>query len=297
MSTHQLPAIDVVIPAHHKDFGVLRLAVRGALRYIKPVRFVYVVAAQPVKSDDPRVVWVPEGATSGLVSLTDVSARLSLHGRTAVDRAGWLYQQIVKLGAPDYLDDLSDTYMVLDADVVWLRTLRVAIDDTVRFPYTQAFENHPPYRQAYARLFGDAPRSPFSMVAHQMVYDRGLLGEMKRAIEARHGVAWWEAYVGAADPSEASSISEFDSYGHWVLDNHSEAALHRQLSYLNVPVIPGPLGRAIYARDYDFVAAHAWMRAPRWVRTAQIAAGLARDLASGATRGDTRRTRPGRGDR
>jgi hypothetical protein len=48
------------------------------------------------------------------------------------------------------------------------------------------------------------------------------------------------------------------------------AASHRQLHYLNVPVVPGPLGRAVFARDFNFVAAHAWMRAPRWVRAAQI---------------------------
>jgi hypothetical protein len=275
-----MTAIDVVIPAHPKDFPVLRHAVRGVLRYIEPLRRVYIVASQPFDTKDSRVVWIPESAASELPTADLLRQRWEPHGPAAADRAGWIYQQILKLGVPEYVPDLLANYMLIDADVIWLRRLAVRVDETVRFPFTRAFEHHQPYRDAYRRLFGATPGSPFSLTAHQMVYDKTLLAEMKRAIEARHGVAWWEAYIAAADPLEPSAISELDIYGLWVLDQHPEVALDRPLTYLNVAIVPGPLGRAAYARDFDFVAAHAWMRAPRWVRSGQIGAGLARDMVA-----------------
>jgi len=269
-------AVDVVIPAHPKDFPVLRHCVRSVLRYLEPLGRVHVVAAEPFPTKDPRVVWVPESSASSLPTSAQLRERWTQHGPAAAARAGWMYQQVLKLGVPEYVADISAAYMLIDADVIWVRPWRIMVDDRIRFPYTQAFEYHPPYRDAYFRLFGVQPQAPFSLTAHQMVYDRELLAQMKGAIEARHGIKWWEAYIQAADPLEPSSISELDTYGLWVLDNHPAAASHRQLNYLNVPVVPGPFGRAVYARDFNFVAAHAWMRQPRWVRAAQIGGWLAR---------------------
>jgi hypothetical protein len=272
-----MTAVDVVIPAHPKDFPVLRHSVRSVLRWLEPVQRVYVVASEPFPTKDPRVVSVPESSATSLPTSAQLSERWTEHGSTAAARAGWIYQQVLKLGVPEFIPDISAAYMLVDADVIWLRPWQIAIDDRIRFPYTQAFEYHPPYRDAYYRLFGARPQAPFSLTAHQMVYDQDLLAQMKRAIEERHGVAWWEAYVQAADPLEPSSISELDIFGLWVLDNHPAAASHRQLNYLNVPVVPGLLGRAAYARDFNFVAAHAWQRTPRWIRTAQIGGWVARD--------------------
>lgn len=274
-------AVDVVIPAHPKDFPMLRHCVRGVLRYLEPLGRVYVVASEPFATKDSRVVSIPESSATTLPTCAQLRERWAQHGPAAVARAGWMYQQLLKLGVPEYVGDVSAAYMVVDADVIWLRPLRIRIDDRTRFPYTQAVEYHQPYRDAYCRLFGVEPQAPFSLTAHQMVYDRQLLAEMKQALEAHHGVAWWQAYVEAADPLEPSSISELDTYGLWVLDNHPAAAFHRQLSYLNVPIVPGRLGRAAYARDFDFVAAHAWMRTSRWIRTAQIGAWVARDALAG----------------
>jgi hypothetical protein len=276
-----MTAVDVVIPAHPKDFPTLRHSVRGVLRYLEPLGRVYVVASEPFDSKDPRVAWIPETSASSLPTRAQLRERWAQHGPASAARAGWIYQQVLKLGVPEYVADVSPAYMLVDADVIWLRPLRIRVDDRIRFPYTQAIEYHQPYRDAYFRLFGILPQAPFSLTAHQMVYDRRLLTEMKQAIEARHGVQWWEAYVQAADPLQPSSISELDTYGLWVLDNRPAAAFHRQLSYLNVPIVPGRIGRAAYARDFDFVAAHAWMRTSRWMRTAQTCAWVARDALAG----------------
>jgi hypothetical protein len=165
-----------------------------------------------------------------------------------------------------YIEGLSASYLVIDADVIFLRPVSFEPEDPVRFTYSRAFEYHEPYREAHRRLFGQAPSTGHSLVAHHMLYDRALLAEFTAEIERRHGKPWHEAYLDAVDYSELSSISEMESYGWWVLDRHPELARNRQLIWRDVHVVPGPIGRALVGRDLHFVAAHLWMRQPRWCR-------------------------------
>jgi hypothetical protein len=115
-----------------------------------------------------------------------------------------------------------------------------------------------------------------------MLYDRAFLSEMFDEIEQRHGKPWYWAYMDAADKSEESSISEMDVYGPWVVARHPRDARRRQLHWRDVRVVPGPLGRAMYAPDYDFVAAHAWYRQQRVERHGTYPLRVAAELLAGA---------------
>jgi hypothetical protein len=255
--------VDVVIPAHEKDFPVLRMAVRSVLRHVSPVRRLHVVSAQRFDWPGDRVRWVPEPALPELPTLADVRERWAAEEPGTAARAPWVYQQLLKLGAGDYVEDLTPSYLVVDADVIFLRPVSFDPDALGRFPFSRAFEYHAPYREAYARLVGEPPGTGFSLTAHHMLYDRALMAELHTELAERHGVPWYWAYVDAVDKSEQSSISEMDIYGWWVLDRHPELGAVRQLSWRDVRVAPGMLGRAALAPDYDFVAAHAWYRQTR----------------------------------
>ena len=270
--------LDVVIPAHEKDFGVLRYAVRSVLRHVDSVGRVIVVAARPFEFPSDRVVWVAEPTRPGFPSLVDVRERLGGEASSAFARAGWLYQQLLKLGAGDYLDGLSSPYLVVDADVVFLRPVSFALPAGRRFVYSFAYEYHEPYRVAYERLFGQAPGTGQSLTAHHMLYDNGLLAEMRAEIEHRQSRPWHEAYVDAADPREASAISEYSIYGWWIRDRYPDLAVRRQLSWRDVRVIPHGLARAVYAADFDFVAAHAWHREKRPALLCGLALRVAAEL-------------------
>jgi Family of unknown function (DUF6492) len=269
-----MAAVDVVIPAHEKDFPVLRMAVRATLRHVSPIRRLHVVSAQPFEYDDDRVRWLPEPELPQLPALRDVLGRWREQNPATAARAPWVYQQLLKLGAPGYIDDLTPSYLVIDADVIFLRP--VSFDPAVqgRFPYSRAIEHHEPYREAYTRLFGSEPGG-FSLIAHHMLFDRELLAELQSELEERHGKSWFWAFVDAVDKSVESSISEWDSYGWWVLERHPELASPRQLKWRDVPIPPGILGRAMLAPEYDFVAAHAWYRQTRtgYYRSAPLRVG------------------------
>ena len=268
-------AIDVVIPAHEKDRDLLDLTLRAALSHLSPVRRIYVVSQRPVDYADERAVWSPEPANGQLPTLDRLRALWSARCPQMSYRASWVYQQLLKLGAGSYIDDLSGSYLVLDADVIFLRSVSFASTARVRFPYSRATETHRPYHDAHLRLLGADAMTSQSMVAHHMLFDRALLAELYGEIEARHQMPWYDAFLDAVDYSCLSPISEMNLYGWWMLERHPELAHHRQVRWRDVAVVPTALERGLLARRWDFVAAHAWMRKSHWRWGLEVAAGIA----------------------
>ena len=248
--------IDIVVPSHAKDIPTLARTVQAALKHLRPAGQLYVVSREPFASSDGRVHWVPEPDGKSFPSVEDVRERLASRG-AGTARSTWIYQQLLKLGASEYIDGLSPSYLVLDSDVIFLRPVSFQTDSGIRFLYAPAKEEHEPYRASYVRLLGSPPTTTTtSLVAHHMLYDRELLSELTSEIARRAARAWHEAYVDATDPAEPSSISEFNTYGWWVLERHPALALARPLAWQNLRSVPLALEQRLLARRYDFVAAH-----------------------------------------
>lgn len=245
---------------------MLPSAIRSVLRHVSPLGRVFVVSRRPPRWSDARVEWIPEPSRSLLPTLADVRARVQAIRPAAAPRSEWLYQQLLKLGAAGYIDGLASPYLIVDADVIFLRAVSFELPSGKLFPYCVATEYNEPYLDAYARLMGRRPLCQHSLVAHHMLFERGLVSELLAEIERRCGKPWHEAYLDAVDLAEPSSISEWNTYGWWLLERHPDLCLRRQLTWLTVPAVPRLVGRARYATDYDFVAAHAWARQPTAVR-------------------------------
>jgi hypothetical protein len=271
--------VDVVVPAHEKDFPVLRHTVTSVLRHISPLRRLHVVSATPFEHRDARVRWVDERSITTLPSLAEVEERWDRDNELTAGRGSWVYQQLLKLGAGRYLDDPPTSHLVVDADLTFLRPVSFDPEAVGRFPYSVAEEYHEPYAWTHERLFGTPP-TVFSLTAHHMLYDPALLEEMFSEIEDRHGLPWYWAYLDAVDRSLPSSVSEMDIYGPWVVRAHPELAHRRQLQWRNARGVPGVLGRALLAADFDFVAAHAWYRQPRRRRAGDFALRVAAEVVA-----------------
>jgi hypothetical protein len=271
--------MDVVIPAHPKDFDTLPHAVRGVGRHVNGLGRVFVVS-----SEDPGTrgtTWVDEGGLGPRVpALSDVRSALVDSGADPA-RAGWVYQQLLKLGVGDAVEGVTRQHLVIDADVIFLR----AVDfGAVRFPYSIATEYQQQYLDVCERLIGE-PVGTHSFTAHHMVFDTEFTRELHDELEARHGRPWWQAILAALDPAHPSAFSEWNLYGHWVLARHRDDAAHRQLVWLDVRNIPTLVGRATLGMYNDFVAAHAYRREQRRDQARVFSARLIRELQHSVWRG------------
>lgn len=269
--------MDAVVPAHEKDFPLLRHCVAAILRWVDPVERVFVISRTPFQAADPRVIWVaePRGGAK-LPSFDEARRHVAAHGDVATSRVGWVYQQLLKLGADELIPGLSPQYLVVDSDVVFLR--RVRFDLGPRLLYCRSTDSHTPYVAAYERLLGEAPAVDFACTAHHLHVDRALLAGMTGVIEAVHGSPWPLAYLDAVDWNEPSSINEQDTYCQWVLGAHPDAAMNRQLVWKESETVPTLIGRSALGLDYDYVACHAYRRRSRRERAMTFAVRLRGEL-------------------
>jgi FkbM family methyltransferase len=205
--------LDVIIPAVEKDLGTLPYAIEGVRRnLLHPIRKIFVVAPESSKTkelcDRLNVDFVCE-QTVAPVSKDDIDFVVD-----GIDRSGWLLQQLIKLNADRVA--MTENFLVLDADTVlikpqWLETRG-------RIVIMVSEEHHRPYYRTYEKLLGYPPQSLLSFVCHYMIFNKHILMLLREAIQKRGQKPWAQAIVGSIDRNEASSFSEYETYGNFLCE-------------------------------------------------------------------------------
>jgi hypothetical protein len=249
--------IDVVIAAAERDLATLPLVVSGARRNVlHPIRRIYVVAraASGTMSLCRKEGWefVDEN------TVLPIRAKDVAYTVAGIDRAGWLFAQLLKLCATDI--GTAEHCLIVDADTVFIRPQ--VFRDGGRTILNWSDEYHRPYYLAYARLLGTRPSLRISFVSHHMLVERRKIAALRAAIEARHRMAWHEAILAVVDYAEFSGFSEYELYGHFVHDRfprevaltywYNKAMSRRDLVSLN------ELERA-YADRYKSLSFHHYL--------------------------------------
>jgi len=209
-SAYRIP-IDVVIPAVAKDLGTLPYAIDGVRKHVAhPIGRIFVVAPP-----DPKIkavckrkgcVFVPES------TVLPLRKRRIAYRSKRWERSGWLYQQLLKLGSSSVVERRH--YLVIDADTVLIRPHRFYAGGKYVF-YCRNW-SQPEYFVTYRKLLGSRAPRPRSFVTHYMLFDRKRLASLKRKIERRHGVKWYDAIIGSINRKKQFGFSEFETYGNYV---------------------------------------------------------------------------------
>lgn len=167
--------------------------------------------------------------------------------------AGWYLQQFLKLGAADYIEDLTQYYLVWDLDMLLLRDLDIFYypdrqreqfsDSSVRTVVNIGGARNSGYEYTYHELTGrDLESAPdgTSFVTHWMVMFQPYMKEFLNAIMSKKvkkkvgevesvkgglGVAkspqWvWRILDSLYPVNIETGFSEYASYGSWVMQNY-----------------------------------------------------------------------------
>ena len=255
--------IDILIPFHPKDSPMLARCIESCRRHIPGVRRIILVSGRwPDLSSGCEVVFYrdddffPSGPNRACIY-----RKLFLRNFHIAWRAGWLFQQFVKLGAPRVIADLSRHYLVVDSDVVFLKDIALFHDG--RALLVKEPRGYPPdfaYYKTYEHLFGEpACSNEYSFIANYMVFDAAIVEEMLRVIEQRSGAKWHDAVIRAMDCHGISEFSEFESYGLYLQHHHPDRFRFADVVGLqDFREIPEDF--SAYADRADFVTAHEHMR-------------------------------------
>lgn len=252
MTMKNLPVFQMNVEWMRKNLSCRRLLVIGAKELEAPVR---VLGAEFLEED----TLVP--------GMTLKNIRACIEKRIGDGkRAGWYFQQFLKLGYAYRCND--EYYIVWDADTVPLHAISHMEGGHPCF--TKKEEMEPAYFETLERLFGGTVSryGEFSFICENMIMNVGIMKEMLQAIMEQPGLSgdsFWERILSAVSDEylPKSGFSEFETYGNYVMKHYPKLYYMRTLRGLRkgaefFGMDPSIKQLEWAARSYDTIAFEGW---------------------------------------
>lgn len=248
--------IDFVIPCHPKDFPSLKLSVNGIKKNISAANRIFVITEKDPQIDG--VIHVPEEIYYPHITKEKIHQIWESKNPRLAYRAKWVYQQFVKLLSAKLIPELTDSFVVVDSDTIFVRDVSFDIN---KFYYCRAEEYHLPYLKPTKILLGIEDTIGFSSISHHMIFNKEKINEMISMIESRFdSKPFIECVLNILDYDEASCMSEWDLYANYMILNHPEMSEQRQLVWEDISFIPVESHLEEFKESCDFVCCHAYRR-------------------------------------
>lgn len=176
------------------------------------------------------------------------------------NRNNWYYQQLLKLYAGFVIPDILDHYLVVDADVFFLKPTDFIINEKMVF--TVSDEYSIPYFTHMSKLHPSFTKNiNKSGISHHMMFYKKYVQELFDIVEQYHGIPFWKAFLEMVEEHKnypvtqlESGASEYEIYFNYVIKQHPEYICIRQLLWENKPYFYD----LNESSNYDFVAICAW---------------------------------------
>lgn len=250
---------DAVIPFHVKDAPILKYGC-DSLKYIMDIKNIYIIGNENPNIDG--TIFINEKEIPNLISLYEIKSIWNSKNKKVAHRAGWLYQQFLKLAAPEYISNLNNNFLISDSDIVFVNNPYQSCYETV-FPYAKAYTNeyHSPYREQYFKLLKEDCTAGFSFINHQMVFNKKYLKELKNQIENMYQKNWYTSVMDTLNYDEHSNFSEYDLYGNWMVKYHTELCSEISINIVDYYRIPSSDDlMECKQKNIHIVSSQAWQR-------------------------------------
>ena len=249
--------IDIVITFHSKDAKILPYALKGLENINK--RNIYLVT-----NEDPKIentIYIDENTFP-----FKKDELIEYIGVENGHRAGWYYQQLLKLYAFKVIPNLSENYLVVDSETVFLNP--VSFIENNKLLFATGVEEHKPYINHMKCLFKEQLSKQIadkSGIVHHMIFNKIYLQQMFDKIQEINNDEPWRAFMKCVNKADAgiSGMSEYEIYFNYMLQYNSSNTEIRDLRWANIQDVPN------YAnynsidellneckKHYDFITLH-----------------------------------------
>jgi hypothetical protein len=238
------PAFDVLFPLGPNDVDVFLLNLELNKKNVIGYRNMYVVTRQKLVIPDCIVLAESEFP----FTINDIVKILDNQ-----DRAGWYFQQLLKLYAGSVITGILPHYLVIDADTSFLRPTTF-LDQTGRSLFAYGTEMHGPYFEHMQRLHPSFRKvHAGSGIVHHMLFNNLILDEMKALVEKHHGnhKPFWQIFIDTVTERHGSGASEYELYFHFAVNKYENTLVAvRALKWKNIR------GLSDIEPGLDFVSCH-----------------------------------------
>lgn len=218
--------IDIVIPYHSKDYKILPYTIKG-LEYIANKGKVYLIS-----NEDPKIentIYIDEK----IFPFTKDNI-VEYIGVENASRAGWYLQQLLKLYAFKLIPNLSENFLIVDSETVFINPVTFVKDSKLCF--ATSAENHYPYYEHIACLFKGAllrQTADKSGIVHHMIFTKRYLQELFDKIQEINATEVWKAMMSCVKKEYGaySGMSEYEIYFQYMLQYHKEVTEIRDLRW------------------------------------------------------------------
>ena len=227
---------DVVMPVTQEHNHIAFLSIRSLVRHISPRR-IYVMTPEsnfPFFKNLPGncpVSLIDEDTLIPEITFSSIADFIEEAGEKR-SRAGWYFQQFLKMSAC-FLPDITDYYLIWDADTIMLNPIRF-LNDSGQTLIKPATEHNQPYFDTYHKLTGFHRSVNFSFINEHFFIKTEYMKELIAAIETNSApeMTWVWAIMKAVEPRHLSGagFSEYETYGNFVNTVHPGAFAVRPLA-------------------------------------------------------------------
>jgi len=224
--------MDIVIPFHIKDIDILPYCVLGTNNIIHK-RNVYIIS-----NEDPHIentIFIHENT----FPFTKIDI-IAIWGDIISNRVGWYYQQLLKLYAYKVIPELSDKFLILDSDTIFINPIELI---SINIPlYGYGREYHIPYFTHIKKIIPELTKQieDKSGICHHMIFDKKILDELFYIVEEKHNNIFWKILIINLDKDHLifSGMSEYELYFNYMLQNHPDKILLHNIHWTNSRDIP-----------------------------------------------------------
>jgi hypothetical protein len=246
---------DVLIVCHEKDFNILSICVEQIRKNFSKLNNIFILSNKNPNID--QTIYISEDRYSPYINIEKIKKFYKDNNSDFLHRSGWIYQQILKLLSFKFIPELTDSYIVIDSDTLFLRDVEF---NTEKFYYSISDEYHKPYLDTIKKLLNIDETIGFSTISHHSIFNKKFLNEMVNSIEKRFQLNLVDCVLKCIDSKELSSVSEWDLYANYMIINHSEICEKRQLKWKDINFIPNQNQLSKIKLVYDFISSHSWLR-------------------------------------
>jgi hypothetical protein len=234
-------SFDIVIPLGPNEISRIHKQIEFTKKNVIGFRQIYIISCNMNISID-NCIMIDEN----IFPFKDFIRNYFAQYNDKNNRNGWYFQQLIKLYASHYIPEILDNYLVIDADVFFLKPIHFFENDISI--YTTGNEYHIPYFEHMIRLHSSF--SKFyneSGICHHMLFNKKYIQEIFDIVENQHSIPFWQAFILSVKEHKnyniskiESGASEYELYFNYIIKNHSDKISIRNLNWANVPRYADP---------------------------------------------------------
>jgi GR25 family glycosyltransferase involved in LPS biosynthesis len=248
---HTINKYDIVFVCHSKDKDNLLKCYESIKKYLCHYNNFYLIAKENYLSKYNEVIFIDEN----LFPFNKDDIKYIISNKCPVYKYGWYYQQLLKLYIFKIVLHLTDNYIIIDSDVVFLDYITF-FDENNKPYFTLGNEFNLAYFEHINLLIPSLKKQHHkSGISHHMIFNKKILEILFNNIENYHNDVLWKVFLKKVefdDSNNYSRASEYELYFNYVLKYYKEYYSIREINWINSSTlnINDPTIKYIALHDY-----------------------------------------------